>query len=95
MRADEEKRLAEKKKTDEEARVREVEEKKQREVEEKRRRLEEAEKKRQAMLAALKEQKSKGPNFTVGSKKENTVSSLKPFFHICTMHDALNKNMLC
>jgi len=74
MRADEEKRLAEKKKQDEENRVREVEEKKQREIEEKRRRLEEAEKKRQAMLAALKEQKSKGPNFTVGAKKENTVS---------------------
>lgn len=54
MRADEEKRLAEKKKQEEERRQREVEEKKQRDIEEKRRRLEEAEKKRQAMMSALK-----------------------------------------
>lgn len=54
MRADEEKRMAERKKQEEERRQREVEEKKQRDIEEKRRRLEEAEKKRQAMMAALK-----------------------------------------
>jgi restriction endonuclease S subunit len=54
MRADEEKRMAERKKQEEERRVREVEEKKQRDIEEKRRRLEEAEKKRQAMMQALK-----------------------------------------
>lgn len=54
MRADEEKRMAERKKQEEERRVREIEEKKQRDIEEKRRRLEEAEKKRQAMMQALK-----------------------------------------
>lgn len=71
MRAEEEKRMAERKKQEEERRQREVEEKKQKDIEEKRKRLEEAEKKRQAMMAALKEQtnKSKGPNFTI-SKKE-------------------------
>lgn len=57
MRADEEKRMAERKKQEEERRVREIEEKKQRDIEEKRRRLEEAEKKRQAMMQALKVQK--------------------------------------
>ena len=56
MRADEEKRMAERKKQEEERRVREIEEKKQRDIEEKRRRLEEAEKKRQAMMQALKVQ---------------------------------------
>jgi aspartokinase len=54
MRADEEKRMAERKKQEEERRIREIEEKKQRDIEEKRRRLEEAEKKRQAMMQALK-----------------------------------------
>ena len=57
MRADEEKRMAERKKQEEERRVREIEEKKQRDIEEKRRRLEEAEKKRQAMMQALKVKK--------------------------------------
>jgi hypothetical protein len=57
MRADEEKRMAERKKQEEERRVREIEEKKQRDIEEKRRRLEEAEKKRQAMMQALKVRK--------------------------------------
>lgn len=46
--------MAERKKQEEERRVREIEEKKQRDIEEKRRRLEEAEKKRQAMMQALK-----------------------------------------
>jgi hypothetical protein len=58
MRADEEKRMAERKKQEEERRVREIEEKKQRDIEEKRRRLEEAEKKRQAMMQALKVRKN-------------------------------------
>ena len=73
MRADEEKRMAERKKQEEERRVREVEEKKQRDIEEKRRRLEEAEKKRQAMMNALREQsKKQGPNFTI-TKKDTGV----------------------
>lgn len=78
MRAEEEKRMAERKKQEEERRQREVEEKKQKDIEEKRKRLEEAEKKRQAMMAALKEQtnKSKGPNFTI-SKKEGV--SVQPY----------------
>lgn len=54
MRAEEEKRLAERKKQEEERRQREAEERKQKEIEEKRQRLEEAEKKRQTMMAALK-----------------------------------------
>nr|CAD7201915.1 unnamed protein product [Timema douglasi] len=72
MRADEEKRMAERKKQEEERRQREVEEKKQRDIEEKRRRLEEAEKKRQAMMASLKDQtnKNKGPNFTITKKDQ-------------------------
>lgn len=69
MRADEEKRMAERKKQEEERRVREVEEKKQRDIEEKRRRLEEAEKKRQAMMQALNQSaKKQGPNFTINKK---------------------------
>lgn len=75
MRADEEKRMAQRKKEEEERRQREVEEKKQRDIEEKRRRLEEAEKKRQAMMSALKEQsKSKGPNFTINKKEGVSVN---------------------
>lgn len=63
--------MAERKKQEEERRVREIEEKKQRDIEEKRRRLEEVEKKRQAMMQSLKEQsKNKGPNFTI-TKKDN------------------------
>lgn len=70
-RAEEEKRLAQKKKEDEERRVREIEEKKQRDIEEKRQRLEEAEKKRQAMLQAMKESSKTGPNFTIQKKSDN------------------------
>lgn len=54
MRAEEEKRLTERKKQEEERRLREAEERRQREIEEKRQRLEEAEKKRQNMMNALK-----------------------------------------
>lgn len=71
-RAEEEKRMAQRKKEEEERRQREVEEKKQREIEEKRMRLEEAEKKRQAMLAAMKDANKTGPNFTI-TKKDNNV----------------------
>lgn len=73
MRADEEKRMAERKKQEEERRVREIEEKKQRDIEEKRRRLEEAEKKRQAMMQALKVQKK--------SQYEKNVDT---FVKLCT-----------
>lgn len=89
MRADEEKRLAERKKQDEENRVKEVEERKQRDIEEKRKRLEESEKKRQAMMQALKDQnKAKGPNFTVGQKKDQNqviFINLKFFSFILTI----------
>lgn len=68
-RAEEEKRMAQRKREEEERRQREVEEKKQREIEEKRRRLEEAEKKRQAMLQAAKDKDRKGPNFTIQKKE--------------------------
>lgn len=71
-RAEEEKRMAQRKKEEEERRQREIEEKKQRDIEEKRQRLEEAEKKRQAMLASNREKDKKGPNFTI-SKKDNQV----------------------
>lgn len=64
--------MAQRKKEEEERRVREVEEKKQREIEEKRQRLEEAEKKRQAMLQAMKDKDKKGPNFTI-QKKEGAL----------------------
>lgn len=74
-RAEEEKRMAQRKKEEEERRVREIEEKKQRDIEEKRMRLEEAEKKRQAMLQAMKESSKTGPNFTI-NKKENNVNIL-------------------
>lgn len=67
--------MAERKKQEEERRIREIEEKKQRDIEEKRRRLEEAEKKRQAMMAAHKEQSKTGPNFTI-NKKEHLSSNL-------------------
>lgn len=68
--------MAERKKQEEERRIREIEEKKQRDIEEKRQRLEEAEKKRQAMMAALKDQsKTKGPNFTI-TKREAGVGYL-------------------
>lgn len=60
--------MAQRKKEEEERRVREVEEKKQRDIEEKRQRLEEAEKKRQAMLLAQREKDKKGPNFTIQKK---------------------------
>lgn len=63
--------MAQRKKEEEERRVREVEEKKQRDIEEKRQRLEEAEKKRQAMLQAQREKDKKGPNFTI-QKKDNS-----------------------
>lgn len=78
MRAEEEQKMAQRKKEEEERRQREVEEKKQRDLEEKRQRLEEAEKKRQAMMAALKEQtnKSKGPNFTI-QRREPGVSRME------------------
>jgi hypothetical protein len=46
--------LTQKKKEEEERRMREAEEKKQRDIEEKRRRLEEAERKRQAMMQSMK-----------------------------------------
>lgn len=73
-RAEEERKLSERKKAEEERRVRELEEKKQREQEEKRQRLEDAEKKRQLMMQALKDQSSKkGPNFTI-QKREPGVS---------------------
>lgn len=65
--------MAQRKKEEEERRVREIEEKKQREIDEKRRRLEEAEKKRQAMLQAMKDKDKKGPNFTI-TKKDSNVS---------------------
>lgn len=68
-RAEEEKRMALRKREEEERRQREVEEKKQREIEEKRRRLEEAEKKRQAMLQLAKDKDRKGPNFTIQKKE--------------------------
>lgn len=74
-RAEEEKRMAQRKREEEERRQREVEEKKQREIEEKRRRLEEAEKKRQAMLQAMKDKDKKGPNFTI--QKKEGVRSIK------------------
>ncbi|XP_026682955.1 troponin T isoform X9 [Diaphorina citri] len=77
MRAEEEQKMAQRKKEEEERRQREVEEKKQRDLEEKRQRLEEAEKKRQAMMAALKEQtnKSKGPNFTIQRREPGLTLS--------------------
>lgn len=68
-RAEEEQRMALRKREEEERRQREVEEKKQRDIEEKRRRLEEAEKKRQAMLQAVKDKDRKGPNFTIQKKE--------------------------
>lgn len=74
-RAEEEKRMAQRKKEEEERRVREVEEKKQREIEEKRQRLEEAEKKRQAMLQAMKDKDKKGPNFTINKKDNNVITN--------------------
>ncbi|XP_050293984.1 troponin T-like [Anthonomus grandis grandis] len=68
-RADEEKAAAERKKQEEERRVKEIEEKKIREAEQKKQRLIDAEKKRQAMMAALKEQhKNKTMNFVVRKK---------------------------
>ncbi|XP_030755721.1 troponin T-like [Sitophilus oryzae] len=74
-RADEEKAAAERKKQEEERRVKEIEEKKVREAEEKKQRLIEAEKKRQAMMAALKEQhKNKTLNLVV--KKKALAASL-------------------
>lgn len=73
-RAEEEQRMAQRKKEDEERRVREVEEKKQREADEKRMRLEEAEKKRQAMIQAQKDKDRKGPNFTIQKREDGTVS---------------------
>lgn len=69
--------MAQRKKEEEERRVREIEEKKQREIDEKRRRLEEAEKKRQAMLQAMKDKDKKGPNFTI-TKKDSNVSWTLP-----------------
>ena len=72
-RAEEEQKMAQRKKEEEERRVREVEEKKQREIEEKRQRLEEAEKKRQAMLQAMKDKDKKGPNFTIAKKDAGVV----------------------
>lgn len=75
-RAEEEKRMAQRKKEEEERRVREVEEKKQREIEEKRMRLEEAEKKRQVMLQAMKESNKTGPNFTITKKDNNVIPHL-------------------
>lgn len=72
--------MAERKKQEEERRVREIEEKKQRDIEEKRRRLEEAEKKRQAMMQAHKEQTKKGPNFTI-TKKDNLSVSMESHSH--------------
>ncbi|CAH0553106.1 unnamed protein product [Brassicogethes aeneus] len=75
-RADEERKMAERKKQEEERRVREIEEKKQRDIEEKRQRLEEAEKKRQAMMQALKDQnKNKGPNFTIQKREAGATLS--------------------
>lgn len=65
--------MAQRKKEEEERRVREAEEKKQREIEEKRMRLEEAEKKRQAMLQAMKDKDKKGPNFTIAKKDAGVV----------------------
>ena len=74
--------MAQRKKEEEERRVREIEEKKQRDIEEKRRRLEEAEKKRQAMVQAQKEKdKAKGPNFTI-AKKESSVSLYLKYWNI-------------
>lgn len=83
-RAEEEKKMAERKKQEEERRIREIEEKKQRDIEEKRRRLEEAEKKRQAMMHSLNEknQKARGPNFTI-TKKDNLSVSYYVFIWNC------------
>lgn len=66
--------MAQRKKEEEERRVREIEEKKQQEIEEKRKRLEEAEKKRQAMLQAMKDKDKKGPNFTISKKESGVVT---------------------
>lgn len=66
--------MTQRKKEDEERRVREVEEKKQREADEKRMRLEEAEKKRQAMIQAQKDKDRKGPNFTIQKREDGGVS---------------------
>lgn len=68
--------MAERKKQEEERRIREIEEKKQRDIEEKRRRLEEAEKKRQAMMQSFKDQNKKGPNFTITKKDNLSVSNM-------------------
>lgn len=65
--------MAQRKKEEEERRVREVEEKKQRDIEEKRQRLEEAEKKRQAMLQAQRDKDKKGPNFTIQKKDSSEL----------------------
>ena len=73
LRAEEEKRLAEAKKAEDERRYREEQEKKQREQEEKKRRLEEAEKKRQALAQAQKAAAGGKANFKVG-KKDDKVS---------------------
>ncbi|ERL90050.1 hypothetical protein D910_07407 [Dendroctonus ponderosae] len=68
-RADEEKATAERKKQEEERRVKEIEEKKIKDAEDKKQRLIDAEKKRQAMMAALKEQhKNKTTNFVIRKK---------------------------
>lgn len=72
--------MAERKKQEEERRLREIEEKKQRDIEEKRLRLEEAEKKRQAMMQALNATKTKGPNFTITKKEMTGVRNI--FFYI-------------
>ena len=76
LRAEEEKRLAEAKKAEDERRYREEQEKKQREQEEKKRRLEEAEKKRQALAQAQKAAAGGKANFKVG-KKDDKVSDAK------------------
>lgn len=68
-RADEEKATAERKKQEEERRVKEIEEKKLKDAEAKKQRLIEAEKKRQAMMSALKEQhKNKTMNLVIRKK---------------------------
>jgi troponin T len=65
LRAEQDKKLAMKKRAEEIRKQREYEEKKQRDAEAKRRRIEEAEKKKQAMLKA-EQDRNTGRNFVIG-----------------------------
>lgn len=72
IRAEEEKKIAERNKQEEERHFREMEEKKKRAIEEKRQRLVEAEKKRQVMLQSFKDE-NKSTSFKIPKRNIKVV----------------------